>query len=82
MCDDIPAPQLGPDGGVADGSDLLSCGSSLDFNGLVWSDTADHLSMLHDVRHEVYRGLEEAGIDIPFDPLVLRSAPDALPKAS
>jgi len=53
--------------------------SSLDFKVLVWSDSGDYLAMLHDVRHRVYRALEDAGIDIPYNQIVVRYPPESNP---
>ena len=60
------------------GVDLALVGfgaSSCDFAVMPWSTTGNYLSMLHDVRHRVYVALNEAGIDIPFDQVVMHTAP-------
>ena len=49
--------------------------SSLDFKVFAWSATGDFVPMLHNVRNKVYDALNEAGIEIPFDQLVLHKAP-------
>ena len=48
--------------------------SSCDFAVMPWSTTGDYLSMLHDVHNRVYVALNEAGIEIPFDQVVMHSA--------
>lgn len=48
--------------------------SSLDFKVLTWSKSADYLGMLHNVRHGVYDGLNAAGIEIPFNQIVVHKA--------
>ena len=45
--------------------------SSLNFKVLCWSTCEDHMGMLHNVRKACYEALNEAGIDIPFDQLVV-----------
>ena len=49
--------------------------SSLDFKVFAWSATGDFVPMLHNVRNKVYDALNEAGIEIPFNQLVLHKAP-------
>ncbi len=49
--------------------------SSVDFTVMTWSTTGDYLDMLNDVRHRIYDGLNAAGIDIPFDQVVMHTAP-------
>jgi len=51
--------------------------SSLDFKVLVWSKSEDYLGMLHNVRHVVYDALNEAGIEIPFNQIVVHNADKA-----
>ncbi|TPV94713.1 MAG: mechanosensitive ion channel [Myxococcales bacterium FL481] len=46
--------------------------SSLDFKVLAWSRAEDYLGMLHNLREETYKALNEAGIDIPFQQVVVR----------
>jgi small conductance mechanosensitive channel len=48
--------------------------SSLDFEVRPWSTSADHLDMLHAVRIALYDALNEAGIEIPFDQIVIHKA--------
>ncbi|MEE9383746.1 MAG: mechanosensitive ion channel domain-containing protein [Nannocystaceae bacterium] len=48
--------------------------SALDFKVLVWSAAPDYLPMLHNVREQVYLALNEGGIDIPFQQIVVRQA--------
>ena len=48
--------------------------SSLNFTVLVWAKTPDYLGMLHNVRVAVYDALNDAGIEIPFDQIVLHQA--------
>lgn len=48
--------------------------SSINFNVMTWSKSADYLDMLHDVRRAVYEDLNEAEIDIPFDQIVVHQA--------
>ncbi len=48
--------------------------SSLDFKVLVWSKAADYLGMLHEVRTNVYDGLNAAGIEIPYQQIVVHQA--------
>ncbi len=49
-------------------------GSSLDFCVMCWTNAADYLDMLHDVKVRLYNALNEAGIDIPFDQIVIHNA--------
>lgn len=51
--------------------------SSLNFKVYPWCDTPDYLSMLHEVKVNIYDDLEAAGIEIPFDQIVLHQAPAA-----
>lgn len=48
--------------------------SSLDFDVRPWAATDDYLGMLHSVRVALYDALNEAGIDIPFDQIVVHRA--------
>lgn len=48
--------------------------SSLNFKVFTWAPSADYLAMLHDVRTACYDALEEAGIEIPFDQVVVHQA--------
>jgi small conductance mechanosensitive channel len=48
--------------------------SSVDFAVHCWSSSDDYLDMLHNVRRAVYDGLNEAGIDIPFNQIVVHKA--------
>lgn len=48
--------------------------SSVDFEARPWSKSEDFAGMQHDVRVAIYKALDEAGIDIPFDQLVLHRA--------
>lgn len=45
--------------------------SSLDFEVRPWAKADDFPAMLHRVRMALYDGLEEAGIEIPFDQIVV-----------
>lgn len=48
--------------------------SSLDFKVFAWSTPQDYLDMLHSVRIEVYNALNAAGIEIPFNQIVVHNA--------
>ncbi|HSR66683.1 MAG TPA: mechanosensitive ion channel domain-containing protein [Acidobacteriota bacterium] len=48
--------------------------SSLDINVKVWATSADLYNMLHQVKVNVYDDLNAAGIDIPFDQIVVHQA--------
>lgn len=48
--------------------------SSIDFAVMTWSNSGDYLTMLHNVRTEVYTSLNEAGVDIPYDQIVVHQA--------
>jgi small conductance mechanosensitive channel len=48
--------------------------SSLDFAVMTWCRSADYLAMLHAVRCEVYDELNAAGIEIPFNQIVVHQA--------
>lgn len=49
--------------------------SSLNFKILAWAENANYLGMLHNVRKAAYDALNEAGIEIPFDQIVVHQAP-------
>lgn len=51
--------------------------SSLDFVVMPWSKTGDFVPMKNDVRILLYDALNEAGIEIPFDQVVVHKAPEA-----
>ncbi len=48
--------------------------SSLNFAVHVWANAADFLGMMHNVRKACYDALNEAGIEIPFDQIVVHQA--------
>jgi len=48
--------------------------SSLDFSIRAWARTADVFNMLHNLRVRVYNTLNEGGIEIPFNQIVVRQA--------
>jgi len=48
--------------------------SSLDFKVMTWCNSEDYLGMLHNVRTAVYQGLNRAGIEIPFNQIVVHRA--------
>jgi small conductance mechanosensitive channel len=48
--------------------------SSLDLEVRPWSTSDDNLAMLHEVRLAIYNALDEAGIEIPFDQVVVHRA--------
>lgn len=48
--------------------------SSLNFACHVWADVPDFLAAQHQVRRAIYNGLNEAGIEIPFDQIVVHQA--------
>jgi small conductance mechanosensitive channel len=48
--------------------------SSLDMVVLSWSKSADYLAMLHNVKMAIYEDLNAAGIDIPFNQIVVHNA--------
>ncbi|NVB37155.1 mechanosensitive ion channel [Pseudenhygromyxa sp. WMMC2535] len=56
--------------------------SSLDFVVRVWSKNADFGDMQHQVRRAIYNALDKAGIDIPFNQIVLHQADAAEIQAS
>lgn len=45
--------------------------SAVDFEVRPWATAGDYLGMLHDVRGALYEALNEAGIEIPFDQIVV-----------
>jgi small conductance mechanosensitive channel len=45
--------------------------SSVNFAVMAWSNTADYLAMMHALKVAVYDHLNAAGIEIPFDQLVV-----------
>lgn len=51
--------------------------SSINFVVMPWCTAADYLTVLHKVRSACYDALEEAGIEIPFDQVVMHQAPPA-----
>lgn len=55
--------------------------SSVDFKVLAWAEASDWLGMQHNVRVAIYNELEAAGIEIPFDQIVLHQA-DATAEAA
>jgi small conductance mechanosensitive channel len=48
--------------------------SSINFKILAWSKNEDFLGMVHNVRKSAYEALNDAGIDIPYDQLVIHKA--------
>jgi len=48
--------------------------SSIDFEVRPWSTSADYMDMVHAVRMALYKSLDEAGIEIPFDQIVVHKA--------
>jgi small conductance mechanosensitive channel len=48
--------------------------SSLDLVVMPWSTSDDYLGMLHNVRTAVYEELNAAGVDIPFNQIVVHNA--------
>lgn len=51
--------------------------SSLDFAVHTWCRSADYLAMLHGLRCSIYDELNAAGIEIPFNQIVVHQAPTA-----
>ena len=49
--------------------------SSINFAIHSWSETGDWLAAMHQVRTAIYNALNEAGIDIPYDQVVMHQAP-------
>lgn len=73
-CETVPSVLGDPAPGVV----LLGFGaSSLDLEVRPWSTSADHLDMLHAVRIALYDALNEAGIEIPFDQIVIHKASES-----
>lgn len=53
---------------------FLGFGSSaLDFKVLAWTNAADYGAMLHGLRERIYVALNDAGIDIPYQQIVVRN---------
>ncbi len=48
--------------------------SSLDFTVLTWCKAPDYLAMLSNLRRAIYEKLDEAGIEIPFNQIVVHQA--------
>ncbi|TPV93553.1 MAG: mechanosensitive ion channel [Myxococcales bacterium FL481] len=48
--------------------------SSIDFKITAWTQAPDYLAMLHGLRERIYNALNEAGIDIPYQQIVVRNA--------
>ena len=48
--------------------------SSINFQVHVWTNAADYLGAIHNVRSAIYDDLNSAGIDIPFDQVVMHNA--------
>lgn len=70
-CKRVPLVLEDPGPGIA----FVSFGaSSLDFVVRPWATTGDYLQMLHDVRIALYDALNNAGIDIPFNQIVVHEA--------
>ena len=56
----------------APGIALVGLGaSSVDFVVHCWCNSGDYINMMHNARRAVYEGLNEAGIDIPFNQIVV-----------
>lgn len=49
--------------------------SSINFVVMPWCTADDYLTVLHKVRSACYDALDEAGIEIPFDQVVMHQAP-------
>ncbi|MBW1878480.1 MAG: mechanosensitive ion channel [Deltaproteobacteria bacterium] len=49
--------------------------SSVDFTVYAWTKAGDYLAMLHNLRTTIYEELNAAGIEIPFDQVVMHNAP-------
>ena len=49
--------------------------SSLDFTVMAWCKSADYLGTMHAVRCEIYDELNAAGVEIPFNQIVVHQAP-------
>lgn len=50
--------------------------SSVDFNVRVFAESQNYWAVMHDLRKQVYKALNEEGIEIPFNQLVIHKAPD------
>lgn len=50
--------------------------SSLNFVVHCWAEPANFVAMQHNVRREIYNRLNAAGVEIPFDQLVVHRAPE------
>lgn len=50
--------------------------SSLDFNVMGWCKSADYLVAMNQIRIACYNTLNEAGIEIPFNQIVVHQAPE------
>ena len=48
--------------------------SSLDFKVLAWCQSGDFIPMQHNLRCSVYKALNEAGVEIPFNQIVVHQA--------
>lgn len=48
--------------------------SSVDFTVLVWSKSSDWVAVQGQVRHALYNALNDAGIEIPFNQIVVHNA--------
>ena len=51
--------------------------SSIDFNVFTWCESHNYRDMLHQVRTLIYEDLNAAGIEIPFNQLVVHGVPAA-----
>lgn len=51
--------------------------SSLDFSVRAWAETADIFAMLHGLHVRLYNALNENGIEIPFNQIVVHQGPAA-----
>ena len=40
----------------------------------VWSKAVDYIHMMHSARRAIYEGLNQAGIEIPFNQIVVHTA--------
>lgn len=49
--------------------------SSVNYTVFVWSKSGDWLQVLGDTRVAIYNALNEAGVEIPFDQVVMHQAP-------
>ena len=50
--------------------------SSVDFNVRVFAEPQNYWAVMHDLRKQVYKALNEEGIEIPFNQLVIHKAPE------